>query len=500
MKKNEGVFNTVIVLTVTMLAVKILSAVYRVPYQNILGDAGLYAYQQVYPVVAIVSVLSLNAIPSVVSQQQDINFPRKLFKVLQVISLIMMLVLLVFSDAITGFMGDVRLSSMFRTAALVLLPFSFIAIIRGKLQADNDMRTIAISQVVDQLLRVGTILLAIWMFTRGFSIYDSGMLSIFGSFLGITGAWIYLKFGRRLKITGSGHLTGEEFRQFFILTLFYSLSYLIMILWQVVDSFTVLNGLKHAGVAIEEGRVLKGIYDRGSSLIQMGLIVTTSFSLVLIPLLAVSRNNKDYTAMNDYARSALKITIIFSSAAAVGLMSLIRPFNLFLFEDMRETATLAIYMLSIIFVSLIIMYTAMLQVTEDYHIQGLGVTAGLMVKIILNLVLVVRLGIFGAAAATVIGLAVYALVLHSSIRKRYTLGIRSFSIKWVIVLALMSASLQLVCLIPAETRVVALVVSLIGVSIGVMIVATALIKWRLLTKQEWSYLPFGDKVIALMKD
>ena len=47
---------------------KILSAIYRIPYQNVLGDDGLYAYQQIYPVVALGVILSMNAIPSAVTQ------------------------------------------------------------------------------------------------------------------------------------------------------------------------------------------------------------------------------------------------------------------------------------------------------------------------------------------------------------------------------------------------------------------------------------------------
>ena len=55
-------------LTLALLVVKVLSAVYRVPYQNILGDEGLYAYQQVYPIVALGVILTMNAIPSAVTQ------------------------------------------------------------------------------------------------------------------------------------------------------------------------------------------------------------------------------------------------------------------------------------------------------------------------------------------------------------------------------------------------------------------------------------------------
>ena len=41
-----------LLLTVAALLVKILSAIYRVPYQNLVGDQGFYVYQQVYPFIS----------------------------------------------------------------------------------------------------------------------------------------------------------------------------------------------------------------------------------------------------------------------------------------------------------------------------------------------------------------------------------------------------------------------------------------------------------------
>ena len=40
-------------LTIAALIVKVLSAIYRVPFQNLVGDEGFYIYQQVYPVISI---------------------------------------------------------------------------------------------------------------------------------------------------------------------------------------------------------------------------------------------------------------------------------------------------------------------------------------------------------------------------------------------------------------------------------------------------------------
>ncbi len=45
-----------IIFTFPAFLVKILSAVYRVPFQNIVGDIGFYIYQQVYPIYGIGAV------------------------------------------------------------------------------------------------------------------------------------------------------------------------------------------------------------------------------------------------------------------------------------------------------------------------------------------------------------------------------------------------------------------------------------------------------------
>lgn len=66
--KTKSAFSGVVVLTGALIVVKVLSALYRVPYQNVLGDEGLYAYQQIYPIVALGMILSMNAIPSAVTQ------------------------------------------------------------------------------------------------------------------------------------------------------------------------------------------------------------------------------------------------------------------------------------------------------------------------------------------------------------------------------------------------------------------------------------------------
>ena len=43
------------ILTISAIIVKLLGAVYRVPFQNLVGDKGFYIYQQVYPLSEFLS-------------------------------------------------------------------------------------------------------------------------------------------------------------------------------------------------------------------------------------------------------------------------------------------------------------------------------------------------------------------------------------------------------------------------------------------------------------
>lgn len=109
--------------------------------------------------------------------------------------------------------------------------------------------------------------------------------------------------------------------------LIYALSQLIVILWQVVDSFTVIHTLQVSGLSFDTAIRYKGIYDRGASFIQMGLIVTTTFSFVLIPLLTEAIHQRNQVLMNRYANASIKITVLISSAAGIGLINLLPLMN-----------------------------------------------------------------------------------------------------------------------------------------------------------------------------
>ncbi len=64
--KNEQVKKTMkgaLILSIASLIAKILSAVYRIPFENIVGNTGFYVYQQVYPIYGIGVAFALTGFP-----------------------------------------------------------------------------------------------------------------------------------------------------------------------------------------------------------------------------------------------------------------------------------------------------------------------------------------------------------------------------------------------------------------------------------------------------
>ena len=67
-KKSNQFIKGALILTTAGFIIKILSAAYRVPFQNIVGDVGFYIYQQIYPIYGIAAVLAASGFPVVISK------------------------------------------------------------------------------------------------------------------------------------------------------------------------------------------------------------------------------------------------------------------------------------------------------------------------------------------------------------------------------------------------------------------------------------------------
>ncbi|MBI5975551.1 polysaccharide biosynthesis protein [Staphylococcus canis] len=503
---SKSAFNGVVVLTLALFVVKILSALYRVPYQNILGDQGLYAYQQIYPIVALGVVLSTNAIPSAYSQlKSETTMTSATFKTmsrtLTLVGLILSVILFLTAEWIAYSMGDIRLTPMLRAASVCFVVVGILGMLRGYFQAQFRMDMPAYSQVLEQFVRVSGIGIVIILFhSMDLTIYEAGTWAILASTLGFISATIFLSLMYRAP--KQTHVTRVPWRQFLMAILIFAISHLIVILWQVIDSFTIVNLLRHgAQQAFEIAIRQKGIYDRGASFIQMGLIVTTTFCFVLIPLLADTKQQGHIQQMNRYANASLKITIVISSASSIGLINLIPLLNRVFFKSEALTLTLSLYMLTVIGVSLIMMYIAFLEVQQQFKTIFTALISGLVSKLLFNFLFIPYFEILGASLATISSLCIFVLILHVKVMKQYDLvALKVFYLKLIVALIGMTVTVQLFLqLIHSTSRLSGLVELIIGATGGVVSLLVLIIVMNVLSEEEWVHLPLGDKINQFKK-
>src|SRR5690625_1355164 len=124
-------------LTLTGILSKVLSAFYRIPIQNVTGDIGFYTYQQVYPFIATVLILSLYSFPSAVSKiGAQIGGKNRTFKqfilpnfiILFLINGILFLFVYLMAPFIAILSGNIALQTAYETIAFAFLIIPFLSI------------------------------------------------------------------------------------------------------------------------------------------------------------------------------------------------------------------------------------------------------------------------------------------------------------------------------------------------------------------------------------
>ncbi|WP_409296418.1 putative polysaccharide biosynthesis protein [Peribacillus sp. SCS-26] len=519
---SSTVFRGAAILTAAAILVKVLSAFYRIPYQNLAGDIGFYIYQQVYPLYGIALILSTYGFPVVISKlmAEKQGNSKEAGEILYVSFLILTAVGLAFFSAIyfgagslAAAMGDKQLTPLLKISAFPFLFMPFISAARGMFQAGNDMVPTAVSQVCEQAVRVSFIIIFTMVLLRGGgSIYKTGGGAVLGSVLGAVGSTMTLLtflWIRKYRIPIRVRLTPEKLKKAAGLLLIqgtaFCLSSLLLTLTQLADSFNLYSLLVGAGMEPVDAKGLKGVFDRGQPLLQLGSIAATSLSMAVVPLISSSRAQNDMNYLKEKIRLSLKITITLGAGAAAGLILLIKPVNIMLFTDSSGSGALAILAATILPGSLIMILSVILQSVGSLRSTILIISAGLLTKLVLNMVLVPAFKIEGAAMAT---LFAYAFILGGLLvllsgKMKLKPGRKKDLAAWVFGCLGMAAALLLHTLLfkelqLAETgRLAASVQAISGVGAGGIVYIWIIVKSGIFPENDLSQLPFGSRLTVL---
>lgn len=516
MDDNKKYLNKIVtgglILTASSFVAKFLSAMYKIPFQNLTGDEGFYVYQQVYPLYGLAVAFSLTGLPAfvskVVSEAEDEQARHQSLQELN--TWFMMLgfgafLLLQFGASwLAGMMGDPNLTRVIQTVSYFFLFLPFLSLVRGYFQAQSNMLPTSLSQVGEQLIRVFILLGVAFMFPmNSWSVYEMGSHAYHSAWVsalvGSVVLLIYLNkenkltdYLNSLKPRWSAAMGKRLLSEGLLLMAVSSL----MILLQFIDSFTVFNGLMSAGFSNDFAMTMKGIYDRGQPLVQLGLVVGMGFSMSSLPLLRKWALEGRWREWTENAASVIRITVLLSSAASVGLAAVMPYMNYTLFTDFAGTETLQVLMLSVFLASFIYCMHMVLQSSNQSDGSLLILLVGLVFKVMMNQMAVRNIGIIGSSLVTVFSLIIISTLMMQQLEKNVWKNVlqNKFVLKLIFLLGGMygvvwgaiNLSQQF---LPLTDRGGSLILTLVGVAIGAAFFILGAIYLDILEENELSQLP-----------
>ncbi|PRO65685.1 putative polysaccharide biosynthesis protein [Alkalicoccus urumqiensis] len=415
-----------LIITAASLLSKLLGSLFRIPLQNIAGDDVFGIFSIVYPVYMAVLILSVAGIPLAISKliaearaAGDDTGIRHIFVTASILAASigtgMFLLLAAVSVPLSVQLGGAFTLPALLVVSATLLVAPYMAVYRGFFQGYDDMRPTALSQVLEQFVRVFFILLFAFILTvqgYGAPAVAGGVMT--GSILGALASLVYLRrFYQKSPVRPkkAERYTGKDFRKWSKTILAVALPIcvgaLALAIVNFIDSMSVPQQLRAIGVPDLEVAAQYGYYGRGIALVQIAVVFAQALILPLIPLItaAMAEGKAERTAL--ITEQALKFMHVTSWPAAVGLFVLTVPLNYALFGDTMASDVLAVVHLSAAATAFAILTTGILQ-GMNRQLYSAGIVAAVsVVKVGLNIVLIQYFGLIGVAWST---LAAYVLL------------------------------------------------------------------------------------------
>ncbi|WNS42191.1 polysaccharide biosynthesis protein [Paenibacillus sp. MMS20-IR301] len=537
-KLLQGAF----ILSAAAIFSKLIGTLQKIPLQNLGGDAAFGIYNTVYPLYTILVTVAMLGLPAAISRfvaeaaaARDVQKGQQVLRLSAGITALsgLLLGVLVYTGApfIAVWVGSSHVTPALRSSAWGLAVVPLMAALRGYFQGLHNMMPTAVSQVVEQSVRVAVMIALLLYLTAGGAdpagIAAGALLGPAGG--GLAGLLVMLLYWRSHRRSGlpdpgimdsarglaaspgAGTERGVNARRLLAYGLPVMLGALAVPLIGLVDVFTVPRLLAGSGSSGTAAMAQFGIYNRGLPLVQIVTMLATSLSVVFIPALAEAKYQRDDALIRTRITLSLRWFWLLGLAASVGLAVLAEPVNTALYGDAAGSGAMTWLAFTAAGGTVSIISAALLQGLGAVRAPALSLLAAAALKAALNLLLVPQQGITGAAiagvAAHLFAAALNVLLLYRQgyLRLRFADAL----LKPAALLAGLGLAAAAVSLAAAKAadaagfgggRTAALAQSLLGVLAGCAVFALGAVALRLLSEEELRQLPgFGPRLADKLK-
>lgn len=500
------------ILTLGMFLSKVLGLVYIFPFYAIVGEENIALYQYAYIPYSIMLSIAVSGVPVAVSKfvakynsMGDYESGRTLLKsallTMIVTGFVTFILLFLLAKPIAGiiissdeqaFTVD-QVASVIRWVSFALIIVPFMSLWRGFFQGYGKMEPTAVSQFIEQIIRVAFLLagsFTVVILLNG-KPETAISLSVFAAFVGAIGGLLTLVyFWRKYKpeFNGLRHQQSvtaaklnlvdiyKEVIQYSVPVVFVGLA---NTLFQLIDLITFNRAMASVGLASVSDMYLSMINFTTHKVVIIPVMLATSLSLALVPLMTKLYTQNNIDTLRSTMDKTYQILFFITLPAVIGISLLSYEIYYMLYSESEMGANvLAHYAPVAILFALFSVTAALLQGINYQKWIIFSLLTGLLIKLMLNIPFIKMMQTDGAILATAIGYFV-AISINLFILKKI-LNYRSRVVKRRILLiglltAIMALSVYLtqqgmVALFGSvDSKLDAIFVSVICVGVGIAV-------------------------------
>lgn len=531
--KRRSFIEGAAILTAAGMLAKAMGFVYRIFLTRIIGTEGIGLYQVAYPIYTTLLVVSRSGIPialaKLISDKISRGERKEAFQIFNVSRKLSFSVGLFFSILMILLAKPLTIifkwgpDAFYPVAAIAPAIFfvSIMATYRGFFQGLQDMVPTAISQIVEQFVRMLTMISLAYILVR----HSLSLAAAGATFGAVTGAiaglfvLIFIYYKRRKKIWSfvredpeaypDKSRTREIIRDIASLAIPITIGALVQPLMNLVDTIIVPMRLLAGNITAEPMALFGELTGVAMTLVNFPTIITASLATSLVPSIAEAYALQEATQIKRRTQTGLRLTILISLPAAVGLYVLAEPLTTIIFAVPTAARILRITAWSVVFIGLQETSSAILNGMGRTRIPARNLFVGALVNAFFNYTLTAnpRFGIRGAAFGTIFGFAVAAL-LNLIYVKRYTefkIDIRALVFKPAIAVTIMGIAVKqafaiLNTLFSLFTAYHYVIATFLAVLVGIVAYVLLLFITREIKYNDLLMIPgVGEKIARILK-
>ncbi|WP_071460619.1 putative polysaccharide biosynthesis protein [Bacillus massilinigeriensis] len=440
------------ILTVGTILSKVLGLLYVIPFYQIVGPKGTALYQYSYIPYTIFISIATAGVPLAVSKFiskyntiEEYTVGRKLFKsglLIMLLTGVTAFLVLYISAPIMAELSfkdnkDIKsnlkdITTVIRSVSFALIVVPSMSLIRGYFQGHQSMGPSAVSQVVEQIVRITFTLAGAFIVVHIFNGNTVTAVSVatFAAFVGAIGGLFVLfwylykrrRYFEQLLLLDKGTVNVslvEIYKEIFIYAAPFVFVGVANPLFQAIDQLTFPSVMMKLGFSFDAANAAFSIINFEShKIVIIPVSLATGFSLTLVPSITKAFVENDRIGLNQQLNQAFQVMLYLTIPAAVGLSLLAEPvYTVFYEHKLLGTEVLEIYAPVAILFALFLMTASILQGINEQRFTVLSLLAGLLIKLSLNIPLITMFETKGAVYATALGYIAAILIQFFAIKK-----------------------------------------------------------------------------------